>query len=210
MKKCSVCAELKDETCFSPTKRNEDGSVKYRHSQCNACRTTSNRIREGWNKRVKSEVDLESQTKQCADCKIKFEFSMFSKSTRGSAGLSAYCKACHKKRYSDKEKSRLYTATYRANNLEWWRSLHRLHQHNRKSLIKASEDGTVTKEFTKSVYAQEVCYWCECYIEEGDRTLEHIIELSNGGLHSADNITMACFSCNSSRFNKGVTKIESD
>lgn len=33
-------------------------------------------------------------------------------------------------------------------------------------------------------------------------SLEHIIELSNGGIHGVSNINMACISCNSSRLNK--------
>lgn len=46
------------------------------------------------------------------------------------------------------------------------------------------------------------CCWCKQEIPASLRTIEHIIELSNGGMHSVHNITMACKSCNSSRVNR--------
>lgn len=210
MKICSKCGEEKPVDNFSPTKRNEDGSVKYRASWCTACRVSNNRERLGYNKLEKSIVDYESQTKQCASCKLMFSFNEFSPSKRGSANLSSYCRACVKDKYYDREAARINTQAYRDKNRNRWRALHRINQFNRRSLIKATEDGTVTEEFIESVYRTEICYWCKEFIEESDRTLEHIIELSQGGPHSSSNITMACFSCNSSRLNKGVKQIESN
>lgn len=66
----------------------------------------------------------------------------------------------------------------------------------------ATADGTVTDTFLKEVYATEICYWCACYIEPSKRTLEHIVELNDGGEHSASNITMACQPCNSARLGR--------
>lgn len=210
MKVCSKCKEDKPIDNFSVTKRSEDGTPKYRNSWCNQCRVISNRERLGYNKLEKSIVDLDNEMKQCACCKDMFPFTEFHPSKRGSANLAAYCKDCAKDKYYDKEKAKIYTQAYRDRNRNRWRALHRINQFNRRNLIKATEDGTVTTEFVDSIYAKDVCYWCNEFTDEEERTLEHIVELSSGGLHSATNITMACFSCNSSRLNKGVKQIESN
>lgn len=80
--------------------------------------------------------------------------------------------------------------------------MHRIHQFNRKSLIKATDDGTVTDEFLEKLFKKERCCWCDRVMSEDEKTIEHIVELSNGGKHSASNIDLACLSCNSARKNK--------
>jgi hypothetical protein len=207
---CTKCLEIKALENFSVTKRNEDGSVRYRNSWCTDCRVVANRERLGYNKLEKSVVDFDNEMKQCACCKEMFPFKEFPPAKRGSANLSSYCKSCAKEKYYDKEKAKIRTQAYRDANRNRWRTLHRINQFNRRSLIKVTEDGTVTDAFIESIYSEELCYWCKEFTEEDDRTLEHIIELSSGGLHSANNITMACFSCNSARLNKGVKQIESN
>lgn len=201
-KKCSCCGQVKDVYCFSPTKRDDAGGVKYRHSQCTDCRTVNNR--KGKPPKKFSIVDKESSTKECQICLTMLSFDKFSPSVRGSAGLGAYCRDCAKVKYYDKDYCKITTQRYRDNNREWWRALHRINQFNRRSKIKAVDDGTVTAEFVATIYASEVCYWCGLSVLKEDRTLEHIIELSSGGEHSASNITMACFSCNSKRLNRNV------
>lgn len=203
MKCCTKCGEEKDTTSFSVTKRNPDGSVKYRSSWCTPCRTQQNRERLGMERKVFAKVDYEAETKECNHCKHSLSFTEFSPSGRGSAGLSAYCKVCQKERYYDKEKAKVVTQRYRDKHRLRWRALHRINQFNRRSRITATADGTVTDEFLHQVYATEYCYWCKQATPEELRTLEHIIELSNGGSHSASNITMACQPCNSSRPNRG-------
>lgn len=203
-KMCSKCKNVSDISKFSVTKRNPDGSVKYYNSWCNSCRTKDRRDKEGCCERMKSKVDLVREEKECSHCKQLLAFSQFSPSKRGSAGLSAYCRLCHKARYHDKEKARIATQSYRERNRFHWRVLHRINQFNRRSLIKVTNDGTVTREFIDAIYNKEYCCWCGEFVEPKSRTLEHIIELSCGGKHSSENIDMACFSCNSSRFNRGV------
>ena len=109
-----------------------------------------------------------------------FTFDEFPPAKRGSANLAAYCKVCYNDKYYDKEKAKVYTQAYRDRNRNRWRALHRINQFNRRSLIKATEDGTVTNEFVDSIYQEEFCYWCKEFTDGDDRTLEHIIELSSG------------------------------
>ena len=121
---------------------------------------------------------------------------------RGRLGLSSYCKPCSSKRQLkrlSKEERKLRTQKYRDNNREWWRSLHRINQFNRRKKIKLVSDGTVTKDFVESIYNTEKCYYCEEVTPKKFRTLEHKQPLKRGGKHSADNIVMACLSCNCSK-----------
>lgn len=100
-------------------------------------------------------------------------------------------------------------AQYRESSLRWRRenrerylAQHRLHQFNRKSLAKASSDGTVTTELLQELYSTETCAYCSGSIEIEQRTIDHAIPLSRGGPHSADNLVMACKSCNCSKSSK--------
>jgi hypothetical protein len=126
-------------------------------------------------------------------------------------GKRSYCKICFplyikELKSTDKdlyaEKARKATQKYRDNNRERWRSLHRINQFNRKAKVKLVSDGTITDKVIKDLYNSELCYWCKQSIVPEKRTMEHIVRLHDGGMHTASNITMACISCNSSNLNK--------
>jgi len=118
----------------------------------------------------------------------------------------SYCKPCFTKRFRTGEDyqamQREATTAYRKRHPERWRAAHRVHQFNRRSLIKATDDGTVTDAFLKDMLDGSECYWCKEDIPASLRTIEHITELNDGGHHSASNLTMACLSCNSKRLGK--------
>ena len=201
VKTCSKCKQTLTIDNFSCTKRAKDGSCKYYNSWCNSCRTVQNRERLGCKEKPKPLLFTDS--KECLKCgKIK-KLELFYKSKRGRLGRSSYCKQCQPK--ASKEAGRKYTASYRDRNKFRWRAIHRIHQFNRRSLITATDDKTITDDVLDEIYSKEFCYWCKEFTEESDRTLEHIVELSSGGKHSKDNVTMACRSCNSSRRNKDGT-----
>ena len=206
MRRCSKCNADKPLINFHATKRNPDGSIKTFSSWCSQCKIEKYHETSKSPKRFIAFICLNTKIKECSGCNANLPFSDFTKSTKGAGGISAYCKPCFKSRYYSKDQSRKQCSRYRSENREVWNAYHRVSQFNRVSKIKAVSDGTVTKEFTKSVYSTEVCYWCKSFIERPNRTMEHLIELSSGGPHSASNIVMACKSCNSSRFNKGVTR----
>lgn len=195
---CSKCNLELDIDNFSCTKRNEDDACKYYNSWCNNCRSLQNSKRLGLKRRLKPLIT--ETEKQCLKCLNLFDFSNFYPSKRGRLGLSSYCKTCTPRMIP--EKSRKHVNKYRQSNRERYLSLHRLHMFARRNNIKIKSDGTVTDDFLRFVYSQTTCCWCNNEIQPKDRTLEHIIELSSGGLHSVHNITMACRSCNSARLNK--------
>lgn len=197
-KTCGKCKTEKTIDKFSCTKRNEDSSCKSYNSWCNKCRTQQNRERLGLKQRIVPKVFEDA--KECCGCGFIRRFVHYSPSKRGRLGLSAYCKKCSHK--PTKEVAREYTRQYRERYKARWRAKHRLNMLKRISNIKAQSDGTVTDDFLNFVYSQEICCWCNKYIEESKRTLEHIIQLTLGGLHSIKNITMCCNSCNSKKLNR--------
>jgi hypothetical protein len=140
--------------------------------------------------------------KECRHCKVEKELTEFSPAKRGTHGVAAYCRPCFADKYRNKDRAREATARYRARHPERWKAAHRIHQFNRRSNIKATDDGTVTDKFLKELYSRMNCYWCGLFVDEEDRTLEHVVELNEGGAHSASNIEMACMSCNSARLGR--------
>jgi hypothetical protein len=137
--------------------------------------------------------------KLCMCCEQMKNLSEFYPSSRGAAGVSAYCSACTIEKYRDPEKSRLSTAKYRVVNRERYLATHRLTVFNRKSKIKVTADKSVTAEFLKELYGQEFCYYCLQYTVPEQRTVDHKDALSRGGLHTAKNLVMACRHCNCSK-----------
>jgi hypothetical protein len=198
MRKCTKCYKEQDDDQFY-----QNPNTGYWQSWCHTCK----KVREQGRRKVKGitprKFTVVTEThKTCAECKESKPHSEFNPTVRGSGGLAAYCKPCHKERFYDKEYSRKRVMEYRERHSDRWRALHRLHQFNRKSKIKAVDDGTLTSEAMKCILSTTHCFWCEKETPEDKRTLEHIVELNNGGLHGVSNCTMSCFSCNSSRPNK--------
>jgi hypothetical protein len=194
VKACTKCDKSFRLSAFSCTKRAEDGSCKYYHSQCNKCRTLVS-------DKPKKTPKLFLYAKECLVCgKIK-KLREFYKSKKGRLGRAYCCKDCFKP--ATRVNAAAASRKYREDN-ELYKANHRIYQFNRRSHQKATEDGTVTREFLAGVYATETCYWCQEYVEYKSRTLEHVKELCSGGEHSASNIEMACRSCNSSRRNREI------
>lgn len=199
VKTCSKCKETKDISNFARSKKRSQGGYYY-NSWCNSCRTVARREKSGVLPTPVAKIERDK--KECLHCHEMLSLSSFFKAKKGVLGVGSYCKSCFKEKYSNKEKASEYTSKYRTTNPERWRALHRIHQFNRKSLIKATDDGTVTDDVLKKLLNKTHCCWCNQETLVEDRTIEHVIELSNGGLHSASNLDMACKSCNFSRPNR--------
>jgi 5-methylcytosine-specific restriction endonuclease McrA len=205
MKTCSKCKIDKTEDNFTKI-------GKYLNSWCHECRAKSEqekRIARGVKPKVKPKV-VDSQHKECLRCKRILHVDAFTKNNRGRLGVAAYCKPCAKDYLVElkasnpklyKRRHRKYTQKYRDNNRERWRALHRVNQFNRKNKVKVKSDGTVTDDFLKKLYNTKECCWCKKPTPKSKRTAEHVIPLDLGGMHSANNLKMACISCNSSKFN---------
>lgn len=177
------------------------GEVKetIKQGYCNKCRAEYEKLRRsknGTKTRVFSYTTEDH--KFCTSCLTLREKTKFYKSSSTSDGLGTACKDCITKR-KDVEKIRAATTRYRARNPEKHKAQHRIHQYNRKAKIKATDDGTVTEDLLKVLYSDTICPYCLEYVEESERTIEHVVPLSKGGLHSDSNLVMCCNGCNSSK-----------
>jgi hypothetical protein len=190
MKKCNRCKKTENEVEFSNSK-------KYYCKLCVKYYNQQYSIKQGC--KLKFQPIVTDTHKQCCKCKELKLLSDYSNSPRGRKGKSSYCKPCASKyqlNKIDKETRRLNTQKYRDNNREWWRSLHRINQFNRKKKVKALQDGTVTSQVIKDILQLETCYYCKEFTPEKFRTIEHKHPLNKGGQHSINNLTMACSLCN--------------
>lgn len=204
MKMIKICVKCNTEKSFTKY-------GKYYHSWCVDCRRIAQQAKRRASGIKPKVIPITTDDeKECLRCKKILNKEFFHHNSRGRLKRACYCKAC----YSDyntelrntdinlyRNKTKISTRKYRDEHREHWRTLHRLNQFNRKNLIKAQSDGTVTEEFMRNLYSIDTCYWCKEIIPISDRTAEHIIPLSIGGIHGVSNLTMACFSCNSSKLN---------
>lgn len=69
----------------------------------------------------------------------------------------------------------------------WWRAA-------------SSHDGTVTKPFMKALLSETHCAYCMQRIE-GEPHIDHVMPISRGGLHTADNLVLCCSDCNLNKSN---------
>lgn len=68
--------------------------------------------------------------------------------------------------------------------------------HLRRMFVRERNDGTVTPEFLKGLYAECFCAYCGSLTPPSRRTADHVVPFSRGGWHSANNMVMACEQCN--------------
>ena len=197
-KACTKCGETKEIENFAKSSYNPRTQKWYRNSWCNCCRTADNRKRGEYTKRPKPVVEVDA--KECLRCHVVLPLEVFPPSQRGRLGRASYCRACGTR--ASPEKSRKYTSDYRERHRAKYRAAHRLTQYKRRTNMQAGDDESITNEYLIFLYSQEICCWCGEYVPEDYRTLEHIQELSQGGLHSITNTNMACRSCNSARINR--------
>lgn len=142
---------------------------------------------------------IEGTQKLCMHCGDLKELSDFPPSVKGLGGVGSYCRPCASERYYNKEQRREATDRYRKRHPERHKATHRVRMFERRTRLKVQSDGTVTDEFLKSLYAKPTCFYCEEDTVESERTADHRVPLISEGPHSADNLVMACSTCNSSK-----------
>lgn len=167
---------------------------------CRACRAELERERRRKQGiKPKSFSVIEGGEKLCMSCKTMKPLVEFSPSERGLGGLAAYCKPCQNSRYNDREKGRKATARYREKHRERHLARHRVRMYEYRTRKLVSSDGTVTDEFLKELYGTKICHYCKKETPRKLRTADHMTPLNLDGTHSASNLVMACWTCNSSK-----------
>lgn len=172
-------------------------------SWCRACRSEAERLRRR-TKGIKEKVfsEIKDGRKSCNICSEFKPLSDFYPAIRGKGLVSYACKTCLAKSrdtQGNRKKSVAYTQNYRNLRRNRWRALHRIACWESKHSVSVPKDGTVTDEFLDGLYNTTRCYYCTEDIPPSKRTADHVISLASGGSHSADNLVMACKSCNSKK-----------
>lgn len=192
---CSKCGEPKPVTDFQIRNGKPSG-------QCRACKTANMKaLRAARGVAVRKQSVVVEGQKLCMKCDTMKPLAEFSPSKRGVGGVSAWCKNCMKlhARKTDKAVVRKRTADYRKRHRARYLANHRIAMYKYRTLKSVTSDGTATDEFLDGLYAEQECYYCCKPTPEKERTADHVVPLNKGGIHSASNLVMACFSCNSSK-----------
>lgn len=168
---------------------------------CRECRTAKERERRrAAGVSVAKRSFIEDENKLCNDCGEMKSLAEFSPSARGLGGFGAYCKPCQNTRARARsDDTRKNTARYRERHRERALANHRLAMFEYRTKRKVTSDGSVTDEFLNELYGTTCCYLCGNYTPRKLRTADHVLPLARGGHHSANNLKMACWSCNSSK-----------
>lgn len=66
------------------------------------------------------------------------------------------------------------------------------------------EAGALVRKLLRSEV--NICSYCDCNIPKGKVQIDHIMPLTRGGLHRADNLCVSCATCNHSKYNKILFK----
>lgn len=194
MRPCSKCGLDQPDSVFQHFNGRPAG-------QCRACKTEAmkaHRLKLGTP--VKNSSVLRGLTKKCTGCKAFRPMGEFSPTERGLGGVATQCKACAAAAARGrKPEGRAYTATYRARHRARHLANHRVRMFERRNRVRVQSDGTATDEFLAGLYATTQCHYCQKDTPPTLRTADHRECLALGGKHSASNLVMACWSCNSSK-----------
>lgn len=181
--KCNKCNEYKSEDQFHKTNRR----VKSVCKSCHKSHYDPPKVKT-WKPRKFVWGEVIRRIKSigwsfCYDCKeFKPTLDDFYVNKNGSTGGS--CNSCRKHR----------------------RTARRASRKSRQELINVNSDSTLDAKSIIRLFSSFVhCPVCGVYMKRNDKTLDHIVPLSKGGMHSIYNSIIVCRSCNSS---KGAKELE--
>lgn len=180
-KLCARCGIEKDSSYFRKEKRNKDGLQSY----CNECQKEYNREYRKDNPRYAEQHKEESarfrknHVEQVAEMLRKWYFKNVTFNRQRNRGAMKIWRS------ENKEKTKMYSE-------------------NRRALILGVEGNGITVEEWETIKneAGNRCSYCR---QKSDKLqMDHVVPVSKGGSHNAENITPACPSCNQSKGNKSL------
>lgn len=167
---CDRCGQSKPKSQW-PLEGHSDWCIKSNKRTKYCCST---KIRS----RSDIAADIASQSKICSACGIRKPFSDFSPNKAAKDGRQTTCKPCRS--------AKVHSGEWSGNS-------------RRQATINERSDGTITTELMKRLFATQICPCCDGYMERDDKVLDHIVPIKLGGMHSANNVTVMCWSCNSGK-----------
>jgi 5-methylcytosine-specific restriction endonuclease McrA len=182
-KVCARCNENKDVSHYRKFKPSRDGLQSY----CNECQKAYNREYRKNNPRYAKQHNAESKRFRKNHIEeIKEKLSVWYRKNvtfnrqRNRAAMKIW-------RSENKEKIKMYSA-------------------NRYALLLGVEGNGITTEEWETI-KRETGYRCSYCGQKSDALqMDHVVPVSKGGSHNAENITPACASCNQSKGNRSLIK----
>lgn len=94
----------------------------------------------------------------------------------------------------------------REKNRQWCKNnldKNRYYEHTRRARKHGNGEAMTSAEYREWEAAQEKkCFYCDADLSNGSYTVDHIVPLSKGGVHQANNLCIACKPCNFSKGDK--------
>jgi 5-methylcytosine-specific restriction endonuclease McrA len=211
-KQCTVCGIVKPVDAFSPQRLR--GKV-YIQSRCRECVARIKREKRAADTTLRHPKlpywDKQSQqtVRQCSYCNLIKPITEYS-AHRGK--YRSRCKVCETairkektaknpqyirdsaKRYAKRHPERV------ASRFKRWRQADPQKDRDRQAVRYARKKGApiVEKISRQAIIERDnsTCYLCHRHLKPTEITLDHVIPLVRGGTHTADNLRVACRSCN--------------
>lgn len=189
MKICPCCKIEKEDSEFYKNRRRKDGLTVY----CKTC--TAEKSKE-YHATHKDECKARLQKWRAANREYVRERDKKYRLSRPEQ------ERAKERRYREThpEKIREKNKKYREANPEYFKAKHQ----ERRAVLKARDDGTVTKEKLDTLYDTQhgLCAYCKCNLKISGVCIDHTIPISRGGLHTITNIKLVCPTCNLSKGTK--------
>lgn len=152
-------------------------------------------------------------TKHCGNCKRDRDRSCFGVARRQRDGLQPWCRECRcaRQRQWRQANPDLHfekIATDRARHLERFngydqkqRAVRTRSEAARREQMRTTGDGSIDREL---IYKRDnaICGICRTVVDWDDYETDHIIPLSKGGFHTAENVQVAHGRCNRRKHDK--------
>lgn len=129
--------------------------------------------------------DIATQTKECSSCGLRKPFSDFSPNKAGKDGRQKTCRPCRT--------AKVHSGEWNGNS-------------RRKAIINERSDGSITTDLMTQRFSAKICPCCDGLMDRDDKVLDHIVPLKLGGGHTASNVMVLCWACNSGKSAHHPTK----
>jgi 5-methylcytosine-specific restriction endonuclease McrA len=179
IKKCLKCGSFKPLSGFHKSKRGAKG-VK---AQCKDCLRPYHAKHGKLKTFRRQQLNANKPKKTCILCRVKKPINQF----KGSSQRFRTCLECYQ-RIADKREQRIKSALFG-----------KLNSHERReALLTALHDGSMDTVTLTGLFAKaKSCPYCGVKLRSSNKTLDHMVPISKGGVHGKSNCLICCRSCNS-------------